>query len=364
MIRKIISLLLSLLIFCGNINVVNAENISTNQFNLYEAYGNIEYDNAIKFVYDNGGMLGGEEFNPGDKITVAEVFIILERMYGNPNNLPKNMEGWNGTSTYKRTWKFDEILIKNQYNSLASRKLAAHLIFSILDIESFKNFHIKNDYLFFIESGMYQEDVIDKYTITFFDSALTKAEFCYMLEFIYNNEDKFRFPFNMEKINNLNIKLERFSEDYNKNKLLYFLYKQIDEIPDSIMNKFNERKFKIIIFPSKFKKFYNMAEEYSGMYFDNLREIRLADNGIETFVHEIGHFVGYYKKSYENDLMKFKNTEEYNNFFNVLNSDYYTKNKYEYFAEVFYSYFKCPEILKEHCPLTYDYIDNVIKNFK
>lgn len=60
LIKKIISLLLSLLILCGSINVVNAENISISEFDFYEYCENAENSDFIKFIYDNGGILEGE----------------------------------------------------------------------------------------------------------------------------------------------------------------------------------------------------------------------------------------------------------------------------------------------------------------
>lgn len=359
MFKKVILLLLFLLIFSVNINNVYAESLFGNNF-----ISDVQIEEAIKFVYDNGGILEGEEFNQYDKITVAEIFIILERMYGNPDNLPATIDDWNISGSYKKTWDFDSTLIKNNYNDFSSRKTAAHLIFSILDIEAFKTFHIKNDCSFFIDFGMYEEDIIDEYTITFFDAGFSKAEFCYMLEFIHNNKDRFKFPVNFEKVKSINMKFERFEEDYNMDKLLYLLYKQADKIPDNIINKFNEKEFRIIIFPSEFKKKYDMPERYYGMYFHGLKEIRIPDNGTDSFIHEIGHFVGFDDANYVNNLYKLKRTNEYNEFFNVLDSDYYKTNNHEYFAEVFKSYFKYPERLKNCCPLTYDYIDSIIKNFK
>ena len=100
------------------------------------------------------------------------------------------------------------------------------------------------------------------------------------------------------------------------------------------------------------------------MFIGDYKEIRLVSYGVDAFVHEFGHYVGHCKPKYEIDLLEFKDTDEYESFRRIVGRSYYTTDRYEYFSEVFSAYILYPEKLQELCPLTYDYMDKVVKEFK
>ena len=88
-----------------------------------------------------------------------------------------------------------------------------------------------------------------------------------------------------------------------------------------------------------------------------------AKNADWTLFHEMGHFVDH------NHLadMRITDMKEWQK---VLESEYsltkwdlYYSNPQEYFAESFAAYYSTPEWLQERCPMTYSFIDSVVREY-
>lgn len=380
MVKKITSLILSVLLVMGSISVVSAENlVMEDKFNLVSedkdfimhykdvAEGTKFYE-SIEYVYLKGGISDAEFFRPNDYILRAEVFTILEKMFGNPENLPKDWKDWEGSSKYKSTWEFDRTLIKDDYYSVCSKNLAAHLVLSILDIDYLRNieflgfednrFNI-NYYNTLLVYGI-ADNVVGYDKIW---TGITRAEFCRLIHYLSERKNDLKLPFDIFEETGCKISFERFNESDNLDNYKCSIMNDMSKIPKNIIEKFNKQGYKIRVFPDKYKGSYSFTDEVAGMYLDNSREIRLVDYGVDSLVHEIGHYIGFYKNSYVTGLLKFKKTEEYDKLHKVVGRSYYTTSNHEYFAEVFDAYINYSERFIEYCPLTYEYIDNIVKTF-
>ncbi len=330
-----------------------------------------EYYDSIKYVYDRGGLSNSDYFRPYDSIKRAEVFTIIEKLWGDPENLPKTWDGWSGTSTYNQTWNYDRTMIKDDYFETCSKNLAAHLIMGILDIDPImyvewaglsNSVYNTNYYNTLIIFGLNGEDLEYEYEW----QALNRVDFCRIVEFVDKNKNNFKVPFDLKEETGLTFQFEKFEKypEYNLNNIKCGMLDYSKKIPQNILDKFIKQRYKIKVFPSEVKANYWFTEEVAGMFIGDYKEIRIVSYGVDAFIHEMGHYVGYCKPKYEIDLWKFKDTEEYEDFRRLVGRSYYTTDKYEYFAEVFSVYIMMPEELKEVCPMTYEYMDKAIKEFK
>jgi len=109
--------------------------------------------------------------------------------------------------------------------------------------------------------------------------------------------------------------------------------------------------------------------QYDGYYYGDSNSIELSKTGLKSIVlHEVGHSIDYLMPDY----LGFS-SEEDKEFINIYKKEkdiLYNDNSYprstpaEYFAEAFQDYFINRMSLMEKAPLTYKYIDKLVKNIK
>lgn len=114
--------------------------------------------------------------------------------------------------------------------------------------------------------------------------------------------------------------------------------------------------------PTYYDKYSDISKSYSEEEFNY---ILVSD----TFVHELGHFIDHtfgfglsnsneFYNIYQEELENYMNTIEYNNGNLKIYANINTTS--EYFASAYACYILYPDNLKELCPNTYTYIDNIM----
>lgn len=162
---------------------------------------------------------------------------------------------------------------------------------------------------------------------------------------------------------------------YDNNKI----NEQLREIPTSLIEKiYYDSPLKIFIENTENFSEYALYEELSS---DTIAFFSPAKNTIYlspeseskegVLVHEMGHFYDSYILGGNNKKYYSEQKEEFLNIFNSKekielfgeNNIHYVNNVREYFAECFKYYFIYRDTLEEKAPKTYDFINNLLKNY-
>lgn len=98
-------------------------------------------------------------------------------------------------------------------------------------------------------------------------------------------------------------------------------------------------------------------------YVQNI-DIRIKRGYEYTLTHEVGHALSCagkipYARCYTPQFQQIWQLEKYNCVFLIGQGE---NDIREYFAEAYATYIRYPLILKQSCPLTYSYIDTVVKS--
>lgn len=144
------------------------------------------------------------------------------------------------------------------------------------------------------------------------------------------------------------------------------------KLPDNIITLIKSQKTKIYITNDNLTSIYTQAtginmESIAALYQTRLNRILLSNKDPKSSVlHEVGHLIDYRLSDYN----YFSSKKDFANIYNEEKTKLYRIGSHpcseveEYFAEAFSDYFIDYPFMKNKAPLTYDYIDNIVKTIK
>lgn len=140
----------------------------------------------------------------------------------------------------------------------------------------------------------------------------------------------------------------------------------LDDIPDKILQDFNEDGFEIVLTNANIsEKYYNgdVTGIISGLFIESDRKIYISrkSNFINyATIHEIGHYFDF-KSNWISESQEFQSIYEVEKekLKTFSYDEHYKSNNKEYFATAFKEYLKNPKRLETYTPLTYKYISNL-----
>lgn len=108
---------------------------------------------------------------------------------------------------------------------------------------------------------------------------------------------------------------------------------------------------------------YKIEGDYNliaGCYYPRSKKIIMQEEHLIHFYHEFGHYL-YHKYSVEEDIEFIEiYYAEVEKLIELTGRDYFGTNS-EFFAESFYYYIEENEVIKNELPLTYEYIEELVK---
>lgn len=171
---------------------------------------------------------------------------------------------------------------------------------------------------------------------------------------------------------NVSQSLKDFISDFEfegeiSNESIEIAQKYYFKIPENFRNKFKENGWKIIISNEDLnEKYYESIIPIAGLTIYDDKIIYLGNYGIhlsEAVIHEFGHYFDFING-------RISNSEEFLNLFDKEKNNLYflnntlknnaKKQSSEFFAECFQQYFNRPELLKNACPDTYQFLMNLL----
>ena len=172
------------------------------------------------------------------------------------------------------------------------------------------------------------------------------------------------------KINNLSSSKSDYSKFINYEGMISSFYKKSInnnylKIPENIRNNLETNSWRIVVTTNNFGKNYGYSGNILALTVYGEKTIYISVKDSSSIIHEVGHFLDY-SLGRVSSFPEFVDifTEESGNLtlFHKTHKDNYS-TALEYFAESFQEYILHPNDLQNFCPKTYEYIDNLSKNF-
>lgn len=148
-------------------------------------------------------------------------------------------------------------------------------------------------------------------------------------------------------------------------KYMSMIYRELNYLPDSILNLLKSHNVKIYITTK------NLATEFFNGEYTSVRGVAVYESDaiyIEdrekacrgATLHECGHLYSGYKNDVDmsSEFIRLYNEEK--DSFALLASQHCISSSTEYFAEVFEKYFKCYDELKRLCPMTTQFMEELL----
>jgi len=310
------------------------------------------YDSVMELV--NDGVVSGYSdgtFKPDKNILVCEAISIIEKVFGNSENLPEWYKWYELTETgyiYETDWEIDYRMFFNNYFGGVTWDLGSHFILSSNNMELLDS----EVYGYSNEFSNLSNIKLRGYTITkeHYDF-MTRAEFCDLVVWAkYNLENipeySVDFPIKYSYVGYKDLEERNVYETY---VLGVFL-----KAPDWLLNYYNARNGKIkIVEESKWDVINHKDSVATYHHINSGPIISIRNITYETVLHELGHFVWF---SNDLDIPNKIFMEESDELVNIVLSDYCKTNEIEYFAEAFQGYFNYPLLMEKKCPETYKFI--------
>lgn len=161
--------------------------------------------------------------------------------------------------------------------------------------------------------------------------------------------------------------LEGESED----SIIFYAASYYYSIPKEVRSEFWEKGWQVILTEKDIsREYYNgpVSGRIAGLALSNEKKIYIQNKRSDirrAMIHEFGHFFDYdtdmssgstsFKKIYENEKGSFKEKWKTDN--------HSISNEQEYFAEAFAQILLYPDILKDNCPKTFNYINELIDTY-
>ena len=318
---------------------------------------NVYYDSVMELV--NDGIISGYSdgtFKPDNNILICEALTIIEKVFGNPENLPEWSKWYELTETgyiYKTDWDLEYRLFFNDYFGAVTYDLGGHFVFASNNVELLNSemFGYSNEFSNFSNLQL-RGYAVDKSH----HEMMTRAEFCDLIVWAkyninnvpeYSKEKPITFSYVGYK-------------DANERKILdSYVLGAFSKVPKWLLNYYKLSGGTVkVIENSKWDMINHStsAAVYKHNYGNPTISLRSIDFGV--VLHELGHFIWYSNNlSLSYDIFK----KEVGGLEIVVLDDYCKTNEKEYFSEAFKAYFIYPMGLKKYCPDTYKLIDDLCK---
>lgn len=317
---------------------------------------NSEYYSSVMELVNDGIIAGYSDgtFKPDKNILICEAITIVEKVFGNPDNLPEWSKWQELTDTgyiYQTDWEIDYRSFFNKYFGGVTWELGSHFVLSsnkieLLDSEMYgysnDNSNLTNILLrgYTVNKGHYE--------------FMTRAEFCDLVvwaKYNINNVPEYSvdFPVKFFYVGYDNLEERKVFETY--------VLGAFKKAPEWLLNYYSKRNGRIkIVEESKWDMVNHKDSSATYQHISGAPVISIRNISYETALHELGHFV-YFSGGYNVPNKLFK--EESNELVNIVLSDYCKKDEIEYFAEAFQGYFTHPILMEKKCPETYIFIKDI-----
>lgn len=321
-----------------------------------------QYYDSIMALANEGIISGFEDgtFKPNKNILVREALTIIEKTFGNKENLPE-WEKWEELTrighVYKTDWDLNPTLFFNDYLGAVTYELAGHFI-----IESSRSEFLA-PYAFNLSSNF---EYFDNLQVRGFHTEnqpykmMTRAEFCDVV--VWAKQNIYTLPELNANIPDIisysgyEDELEKFSEDTR-------VVTSILRTPEWLLNYYSSSNGTIkIVHSDNWSKFCddNLAIGFYEHSYNNPK-IYIRSVTPSVLLHELGHFI-YFEKNisfptdiYNKDIDAMKK---------ITFSEYCETSKAEYFAEAFQAYILNKDKVELYTPDTFEFIDNICKNLE
>jgi hypothetical protein len=315
----------------------------------------VYYNSVMELV--NEGVISGYSdgtFKPDNNIFICEALTIIERVFGNPENLPEWSKWKELTETgyiYQTDWDLEYRLFFNNYFGGVTSELAGHFILAsnnieLLDSEAFGYSNEFSNYSNLLLRGYKLEKGHHEF--------LTRAEFCDLVVWARYNihnvpEYSVDFPIRYSFVGYEDLNNRKVFETYVLGAFL--------KAPDWLINYYSNRNGRIKIVEESKWDMVNHAESAATYHHrNNAPLISVRNVSYDIVMHELGHFV-YFSGCYNVPNKIFR--EESDELVNILLNDYCKTNEIEYFAEAFSACFTHPVLMQKKCPETYTFIKDI-----
>lgn len=353
---------------------------------------------SIMYLQEKGIITGGKnnEFRPDDKIEVREALTILEKAFGNPDNLPKWNE-WGEMSDnwtdYETDWKVDTAQFLGNYLGGVRLETASNLLLSVNGYEIINPTYCginpeiwgmgdtKNDrraireisQMNLVLRGYDEKNFEGKEYYTY----LTRAEFCDMVAWMdketnrekENGNEQGKLEINIDKIEPPMEYIYVGDKLQGDDRTIYIsrLLSDCLNVPEWLRESFIDSGGVLYImeedeYAAKFPEYKN-TQALHVTHPDGKETIYTKFEGYKVAVHEFGHHL--HKKSgikpaFYKELM----SKEQDGLAQITKNDYCKTNIYEYFAEAFVVYVNSPKELAKKAPMTYEAIKDICDSFE
>lgn len=351
------------LICCLFINLIPAA--SADKYVFQDVTEGCGYRAAIEDLYDANIITGhGGKFRPKSKTTYAEAITMLERAFGDENNLPE-WKWWKTQDEAYKSWNntWTSLVDENTvYTDKIPRNEAIRLLFDIVDFKT-DIFYVKA-----ISNQMIQLLKILQYKMTpdlVGCDYISREKFCCLVNWMRNE--------GINNVQNFNLVIEsniisyHFNDDKtekNQTAVETATFTGLITVPQCVIKAFIQNKGTIEIYDNNIwsESYTGPYLRYAGFYTSKNKSIKIRCDKYWGIIHELGHFVTFTYPSGKNRAQEiFNNGDEVSKIVSIAKSDYAETNELEFFAEAFRVYCSNPKSIQEQMPNTYQLIIDAIE---
>ena len=301
-------------------------------------YADIQRLNEMNILngYEDG------DFRPEDKITLAEGIALTERVFG------------------KSGISLDQYLFLGDTSRNMSYETAAELLMKTAPIGA-EMWGIRNTSFNLYLNTMYIRgyEGTNK-EVPYSAGAVTRGEFCHMIAYMLDYDGTYTIPL----INPVDAPVSVYQPDQLKDSNAHMLTAKsmLLCVPESIRKAFAADEGEILIVPhTEWLDLFPDGGRYTGFYTHENKAIYIHSGNMNSVVHELGHYLHSKLQEKGYDISTDDSFKRQLGLFRY--NRYFMTNDEEFFAEAFDVYCKNPELMKNHAPEVYEYIDKAVKAF-
>ena len=251
---------------------------------------NVYYDSVMELV--NEGVISGYSdgtFKPDKNILICEALTIIEKVFGNPENLPEWSKWYELTETgyiYQTDWDLEYRLFFNDYFGAVTYDLGGHFVFASNNVELLNSemFGYSNEFSNFSNLQLRGYSVDKSHY-----EMMTRAEFCDLVvwaKYNINNVPEYseEAPIKFSYVGYDDLEDRKVMESY---VLAAFL-----RVPKWLLNYYNNRSGKIRVVDEEHWDVINHRNSAATYYHNSgspMISLRSVDYGV--VIHELGHFI-------------------------------------------------------------------------